>query len=583
MIPGLTVGVLLTAPQASPRTTLESLVQNMPVKSSPVPFTPTTTALKSNGTTVFSVNDDIFRYNQPRTATTPRNDDYTAFKKALAFFSGKKFATRTTLIVPGTLVIDRLYIQPGSKNDDLTKFPASVRGTDPFIKDAANFQIIGDNARIILKGDFYRPADYYVGRSRDDSADCYKSGTRQLSAFLFANCSNFSVSGIEVDGNVDKMTKEHTATVHVIEGGCAGIRTSGCTNYTFSNLFFHHLATDGIKLGSGFADRLFDKTGKLLREITDNNALIDHVICSNNGRQGVTIGCASNVTVQNSWLTLIGYTEGLYSNHAPSSGIDIEPAAGSVDNVTFYTRVIDGAKQVSRTLTTAPLDQGSLIRHTHNIVVQNNVFWHNAGLQFMATPGTETTNGIRNIYTSSIIFRNNDVIEEDRPTSRGAFSMVTDNSTIIHNRFDATGDIFLGGRNALFSGNTIVTRGSGFQCKWPDSAVTITNNTLTRTKPMEPMESLPVISQNCVTLSGNVFNLPPYSPVYYINDMGFNTLTPIIQVTNCSDVTNNVWKMTNPDPTKVPRIIFRRSKSKLGNILDYNQVPPGCQIDNLQQ
>ncbi|MFX8786169.1 hypothetical protein ABTM90_20315, partial [Acinetobacter baumannii] len=83
------------------------------------------------------------------------------------------------------------------------------------------------------------------------------------------------------------------------------------------------------------------------------------------------------------------------------------PAAGSNDNVSYYIRVIDGAKQVSRTLTTAPLDQGPLIRHTRNIVVQNCVFWHNSGNQFMATPGTETTNGIRNVFTSNIIFRNN--------------------------------------------------------------------------------------------------------------------------------------------------------------------------------
>jgi hypothetical protein len=580
MISGLTFGVLLAT---TSRTDLTALAQNMPVKSSPVPFVATRTALKPNGTTVFSVNDDIFRYDQPRTATTPRNDDYTALKRAFTFFTGKKFPTRTTLIIPGTLSIDRLYIQPGSKNDDLTKFPTSVRGTDAFIKDSENFQIVGDNARIILKGDFYRPADYFIGRSRDDSADCYKSGTRQLSAFLFANCSNFSVSGIEVDGNVDKMTKEHTAAVHVIEGGSAGIRTSGCTNYTFSNLYFHHLATDGIKLGSGFADRLFDKSGKLLREITDNTALIDNVICSNNGRQGLTVGCAANVTIQDSWFTMIGYTEGLYSNHAPAAGIDVEPAAGSNDLVTFYTRVIDGKKQVSRTLTTTKLDDGANVRHTRNIVVQNCVFWRNFGNQFMATPGTETVNGVRNVYTSSILFRNNDVIEEDRPKSRGAFSMVTDNSTIVHNRFDASGDVFLGGRSVLFSGNSIVTRGSGFQCKWPDSSVSITNNTVSRTIPMEPMESLPIVSQNCVSLSGNVFKLPSYTPAYYINDMGINTLTPIIQVSNCSDVTNNIWTMPNPNPANKPRVVFRKSNSRLGNILKFNQVPSGCQIDNLQQ
>ena len=89
-----------------------------------------------------------------------------------------------------------------------------------------------------------------------------------------------------------------------------GIMVRGSTNVTIRDIHISKCFGDGISIGGAMV------TGAPTIEC--NDIVIDNVVCTNNRRQGLTIGCATNVKVYDSEFS---GTNGI----APACGIDIEP------------------------------------------------------------------------------------------------------------------------------------------------------------------------------------------------------------------------------------------------------------------
>ena len=578
-VPPAPTSVTRTSAIAVAKTDLASLVSRIPISGALSPFVPKTTGPRSNGTTIFNLNDDIFRYDEPRTNTSARKDDYEALLKAAKFFSGKKFATRTFLILEGTIYLNRYMIAPGSKNDSLAIAPLNMRGGDILFTGASNFEIRGLNAKLSVKGDFNRPADTYLGTSRDGTAKMYSSGSRQITPFFFMDCSNFSMNGVELDGNVEKLTKDGSASIRVSEGGSGGIKTRGCKNYKLQNLYVHHFATDGIAVGSGFSDRIKDSSGNVLDNIIDLNGEISNVVVANNGRNALTVLQVTGLVVRSSWLVLTGYTEGTYGSHAPDAGVDVEPNSGSDTSVQFYTQTLRPGQDPLRVLTTELLDRGGIL-HTHNLTFDNNVIWANLGLATSVVPGTVVTGATRNVFTSDVVIKNSQILEENRTGSPGIMSLVSDGTSLISNTIKASGELNVGGVRTLVDHNTIETRAMGIISKYPGGSVTMTNNTVTRTTPMQPKESVPLLGLSMVAFTGNRINLPTYVPQYYTSSTGGKVLTAVSQILACPNVTGNTFSQTKQNAADVgPRFILRNSKSPTGDIDKVNVFPAGAIVD----
>ena len=567
------------APAPPIKTDLNGLLAKLPVKTVPSPYKPLLTKPASNGLTIFNLNDDIFRYEGPRTVNSIRNDDYQALLKAAKFFSEKKFVTKTYLILEGTINLNRYQISPGSINDNLVTAPLNIRGGDILFTNSSNFEIRGSNAKVLVKGDFNRPADVRTGTSRDGLASLYTSGSRQITPFFFMGCSNFSINSIELDGNVDKMTKDGSTTVRVTEGGSGCIKTRGCKNYKLQNLYIHHFATDGITLGSGYSDRIVDANGNILEDIVESNGEVSYVISANNARNNLSVLHVSGLKVHNSWFLLGGITDGAYGGHSPDAGVDIEPNAGGATPVLFYTQTLRPGQTPTRVLTEEPLDQRNVL-HTHNLVFDTDIIWGNLGLAFTVIPGTVVLNGISNVFTSDVALKNSYILEDDRLDSPGIMSLVSDGTSLLSNRIKASGEMNVGGVRSIVDRNIIETRAMGIVSKYAGGSVTITNNTITRTTPMLPLQSVPLLGLSVVAFTGNHVNLPLYTPQYYYQASGAKILTAVSQILACPNVTGNTFTQIKQNAADVgPRFALRNSKSVIGEPDKTNVFPTGAIVE----
>jgi hypothetical protein len=130
-------------------------------------------------------------------------------------------------------------------------------------------KIIGYNAKIDLKGDFRQTADVEI-------EGLWYSYSETVVPFYMRECTNFSIEGFEIDGNVDQMTCD-PATIPTATASF-GIAASTCKDYNISNIFAHHFATDGVVLGYAQSP---DKT-HTEKVLADRNAYLYNVRSSNN-------------------------------------------------------------------------------------------------------------------------------------------------------------------------------------------------------------------------------------------------------------------------------------------------------------
>ncbi len=252
------------------------------------------------------------------------SNDYKALKKATEIVNDK--GSGIILFPPGNYYL-------ANYNDSL--HPA----LDLKFKNCSNVTVIGRKATINLNGRFNRSSasKHRKGFSFSDK--------NQIIPFYFVQCKNVFISGIEIDGNVDKMTRDKG----VVEKGQGLITVMGCDSVKIENVFLHHSPSDGIYIGAG--------GNKLSRRVT-----IIRVRSFNNARQGLSITGLRDAHIYKCNFSYTGITQGDYGFHRPTAGVDIEPH-----------KLYDSIK-------------------TGNIYFEKDTFTNNLGGQFLCTQPKLTSN-----------------------------------------------------------------------------------------------------------------------------------------------------------------------------------------------
>lgn len=226
-----------------------------------------------------------------------KTDDYLALKKVADYINSK--GGGEVYFPPGTYYIGVFH----SKNNNFENLE---------FKNCDSLKISGSHAIISLKGDFNRSADKHNAHTYSFSCS--------ITPLIITNCNNVTISNLEINGNVDKMTRDKD----VIETGGHLMIINQSSNLILENLYLHHAHGDGIYI-----------TGE---NLWANNLKAKNVISSNNARQGMSIIKLKNAVFTNCKFVNTGLTDGNYGNHAPSAGVDIEPHPNEkivVENITF--------------------------------------------------------------------------------------------------------------------------------------------------------------------------------------------------------------------------------------------------------
>ncbi len=224
-------------------------------------------------------------------------DDYPALVRAAQQLCRMPEGS-TLWFPPGVYRIDRFRILRGARKNPTANI---------VFRACHGVTISGNGATIDVKGDFHRPAARRQGRLAE-------SDYIGVTPFEMIDSSDFVISGFELNGNVDQMTRDSG----VVEGGGAGILTTNCRRYRLENLHIHHFPTDGITLGGNST-------------IADREALVQDVRLRNNGRQGLSIIQLRTGRFIRCTFADTGRTGGSYGRHEPSAGVDIEPVRTTPD------------------------------------------------------------------------------------------------------------------------------------------------------------------------------------------------------------------------------------------------------------
>jgi hypothetical protein len=238
----------------------------------------------------------VFACSRPRTFNVKAfgakgdgvSDDYEAMQAAAVALCN---APGATLIYPrGTYRIDRYRITGGVSNNSVSNIRyVGCKGV----------KIIGEGAKIDVKGEFRRTAGY------SDAAQVF-SYECSVIPFEMVDSSGFHISGFDINGNVDKMSRD----AGVVEGSMAGILTTNCRDYVISDVNVHHFAADGITLG-----------GNSL--VADQHVELRNVTSTNNARQGLSVIQVRKAEILNSVFSFNGRT-GKYGIHSPAAGVNVQ-------------------------------------------------------------------------------------------------------------------------------------------------------------------------------------------------------------------------------------------------------------------
>ncbi len=165
-------------------------------------------------------------------------------------------------------------------------------------KNCDGLDIHGSNATISVNGSFNRSFTVQKGKFKH-------SNITAVIPLKINNCKNVTIENLELNGNVDKMTRDEG----VVEDGGHLLVIIESQNVNLVNLFVHHAQTDGIFIVGS----------------TTKNIIAEKVTSSNNARQGMSIIELTDATFTNCKFINTGNTGGNYGRHAPSAGVDIEP------------------------------------------------------------------------------------------------------------------------------------------------------------------------------------------------------------------------------------------------------------------
>lgn len=177
-----------------------------------------------------------------------------------------------------------------------------------------NIGIRGEKGTVIsIKGDFHKKAEWEI-----KARNAGYSFTQQIS-FVFNGCRNVVIEDLEINGNVDKMTRDKIVTEGPSMGFLFGESINDENNEVMiRNVYVHHMATDGICWKG--------KGGGLYME---------NVISKNNGRCALSIVQGKNMRFLNCEFSETGQT-GKYESHSPNTGVDIENESYTlIENIYF--------------------------------------------------------------------------------------------------------------------------------------------------------------------------------------------------------------------------------------------------------
>lgn len=219
-------------------------------------------------------------------------DDYLAIKKVVEQINKAKGGE--VYFPPGTYLINRY--------NDAEIFE------DLEYKNCDGLVIHGNNATISVKGDIKRRVTKKVGKRSF-------SNVSSIIPIRLTNCKNVKITNLEINGNVDKMTRD----VGVVEARGYLIYISDSENIELRDLYLHHAHTDGL---------LIRGTKK-----PSFNLKAYNLISAFNARQGMSIGHLYEAQFVNCKFINTGFSTGTYGKHAPGAGVDIEPVLGEVIKV----------------------------------------------------------------------------------------------------------------------------------------------------------------------------------------------------------------------------------------------------------
>lgn len=206
-----------------------------------------------------------------------RTDDWQAFLYATNWLAERP--GRTLVFPRGVYHLDRF-------------------ATHTFTLNLSDFRIIGEPGAVIsVKGDYHQTA----------LPDSNRPDKHAIIPFEFVGCSDFTVEGLTIDGNVDRTTRDD----NVQSIGGHGILTRNCHCYTLRNVVCRNLSGDGVYLGGG--------------DQHDTDATLDGVTCHNNTRQGLTINLLRGGKIYDCTFRDSG-RNGEYGGSSPRAGVDIEPS-----------------------------------------------------------------------------------------------------------------------------------------------------------------------------------------------------------------------------------------------------------------
>lgn len=188
--------------------------------------------------------------------------------------------------------------------------------TDLQFLNVVGLTIFGMGHKFEVKGDFNRE------KQTDEGGASATLSFEQTLYLLFTDCEDVLVRDLELDGNVDLMTRD----VGVTEGPSSGLFFQGCKRVLLDNIDTHHWMADGVKFGASASS-----TPRRACELVGMRNVRSH----NNARQALSPIQVRGLHAVGCEFVDTGRTEGSYLNHAPSSGCDIEPTlhadTGAVD------------------------------------------------------------------------------------------------------------------------------------------------------------------------------------------------------------------------------------------------------------
>ena len=235
-------------------------------------------------------------------------DDYEALQYAAAAMTARKGGA--LIFPPGVYRINRYRITAGTNQN---------AWLDITFSNCDGLHISGYGAKIDVMGNFHRP----VVKNTNG-----KSYSISVQPFVFWGCSNVTIEGFELDGNVDRMTRDQVVdndgTVvtadTVIEPGGHGIEFGGgCKNYSLNNLHIHHFSGDGLYLG------LSTPASGHGAGPADENACVCNVKSLFNSRNSVSIISLRGGYFSSCEFSETGQSAGSYGYHPDGVGLDIEP------------------------------------------------------------------------------------------------------------------------------------------------------------------------------------------------------------------------------------------------------------------